>query len=104
MRRGDIWWAELPPPTGRRPVVLLSRDEAYAIRALVTVAPVTTRIRQIPAEVPLGPEDGLPQPCVVNLDTILTIAKASLREHLATLSAEKLEAVERAIRFALAME
>lgn len=60
MRRGDIWWAELPPPTGRRPVVLLSRDEAYAIRALVTVAPVTTRIRQIPAEVPLGPEDGLP--------------------------------------------
>lgn len=104
MRRGDIWWAELPPPTGRRPVVLLSRDEAYAIRALVTVAPVTTRIRQIPAEVPLGPEDGLPQPCVVNLDTILTIAKASLLEHLATLSAEKLEAVERAIRFALAME
>jgi mRNA interferase MazF len=70
----------------------------------VTVAPVTTRIRQIPAEVPLGPEDGLHQLCVVNLDTILTIAKASLREHLATLSAEKIEAVEAAIRFALAME
>ncbi|HWQ69980.1 MAG TPA: type II toxin-antitoxin system PemK/MazF family toxin [Patescibacteria group bacterium] len=104
MRRGDIWWAELPPPTGRRPVVLLSRDEAYAIRVLVTVAPVTTRIRKIPAEVPLGPEDGLPQPCVVNLDTILTIAKAGLREHITTLSAEKLEAVETAIRFALAME
>ena len=104
MRRGDIWWAELPPPAGRRPVVLLSRDEAYAIRALVTVAPVTTRIRQIPAEVPLGHEDGLSQPCVVNLDTILAIAKASLREHLATLSAEKLEAVEAAIHFALAME
>jgi mRNA interferase MazF len=70
----------------------------------MTVAPVTTRIRQIPAEVPLGLEDGLPRPCVVNLDTILTIAKASLREHITTLSAEKTEAVETAIRFALAME
>ncbi|RPJ34838.1 MAG: type II toxin-antitoxin system PemK/MazF family toxin [Planctomycetaceae bacterium] len=54
MRRGEVWWADLPPPTGRRPVVLLSRDDAYAVRALVTVAPVTTRIRSIPAEVPLG--------------------------------------------------
>lgn len=103
MRRGEIWWAELPPPSGRRPVVLLSRDEAYAIRGLVTVAPVTTRIRHIPIEVPLGPADGLAQPCVVNLDTILTIAKASLREHIATLTTEQLSAVEAAIRFALAL-
>ena len=104
MRRGEIWWADLPPPAGRRPVVLLSRDEAYAIRGLITVAPVTTRIRHIPVEVPLGLADGLPQPCVVNLDTILTIAKASLREHIATLTAEKLSAVDAAIRFALALE
>jgi mRNA interferase MazF len=75
MRRGEVWWADLPPPTGRRPVVLLSRNEAYAVRALVTVAPVTTRIRSIPAEVSLGPEDGLPRDCVANLDTIITIAK-----------------------------
>jgi hypothetical protein len=68
MKRGEVWWADLPPPTGRRPVVLLSRDEAYAVRALVTVASVTTRIRSIPAEVPLGPEDGLPRDCVANLD------------------------------------
>ena len=104
MRRGEIWWADLPPPAGRRPVVLLSRDEAYAIRGLVTVAPVTTRIRHIPVEVPLGLADGLSQPCVVNLDTILTIAKASLREQIAALAAEKLSAVEAAIRFALALE
>jgi mRNA-degrading endonuclease toxin of MazEF toxin-antitoxin module len=83
---------------------LLSRDEAYSIRALVTVAPVTTRIRHIPVEVPLGPEDGLLQPCVMNLDTILTIAKTSLREHIATLTVEKLRAVEAAIRFALELE
>ena len=80
MQRGDVWWANLPPPSGRRPVVLLSRDEAYAARALVTVAPVTTRIRNIPVEVILGPQDGLPRRCVVNLDTITTISKANLLE------------------------
>lgn len=104
MKRGEIWWAELGPPSGRRPVVLLSRDEAYPVRELVTVAPVTTRVRHIPSEVPLGLEDGLPKPCVINLDTITTIARASLRDRLATLSAEKRKAVEVALHFALGME
>ncbi len=103
MKRGEIWWAELDPPAGRRPVLLLSRDEAYTIRELVIVAPVTTRIRHIPSEVPLGPEDGLPKPCVVNLDTITTIARASLRDKLTTLSPEKLKAVEVALHFALGL-
>ena len=73
MKRGEIWWTELEPPAGKRPVVLLSRDEAYAVRSLVTIAPVTTRIRGIAAEVPLTVEDGMPQACVVNLDVITTI-------------------------------
>ena len=101
MRRGEVWWVELPSPAGRRPVLLLSRNEAYAVRGLVTVAPVTTRIRRIPSEVPLGPEDGLSQECVINLDTITTIAKASLRERLTTLSPAKLKEVEAALHFAL---
>jgi mRNA interferase MazF len=104
VKRGEVWWANLPPPTDRRPVVLLSRDEAYAVRALVTVASVTIRIRHIPAEVSLGPKEGLPRNCVVNLDTILTIAKASLQEYLASLSPEKLRAVDAAIHFALGLE
>ena len=104
MKRGEIWWAELEPPVGRRPVLLLSRDEAYSVRDLVIVAPVTTRVRHIPSEVPLGVEEGLPKPCVINLDTITTIAKASLRDRLTTLSAEKQKAVELALHFALGME
>lgn len=104
MKRGEIWWAELEPPAGRRPVLLLSRDEAYSVRELVTVAPVTTRVRRIPSEVFLNLEDGLPKPCVVNLDTITTIAKASLRDRLTTLSAEKQKAVDSAIHFSLGME
>jgi len=104
VRRGEIWWAELAPPAGRRPVLLLSRNEAYLVRELITVAPVTTRMRHIPVEVPLGPEDGLPRSCVANLDVITTIAKRSLKEKLVALSPEKLKAVETAIHFALGLE
>ena len=104
MKRGEIWWAELDPPAGRRPVLLLSRDEAYSVRELVTIAPVTTRVRHIPSEVILGLEDGLPKPCVINLDTITTIAKASLRERMTVLSQEKQKAVELALHFALGIE
>jgi len=103
MRRGEIWWAELAPPGGRRPVLLLSRNESYAVRELVLVAPLTTRIRSIPAEVPLGTDDGLPRVCVVNLDVITTIAKSSLSERLTGLSAEKLKEVEAALHFALGL-
>ena len=104
MKRGEIWWAELGSPAGRRPVLLLSRNEAYGVRKLVMVAPVTTRIRGIPSEVPLGDEDGVTRACVINVDTITTIAKASLRERLTALSAEKLKAVEEALHFSLGLE
>jgi len=85
-------------------VLLLSRNEAYAVRELVMVAPLTTRIRGIPSEVSLGDEDGVPHAYVVNLDTITTIAKVSLRERLTTLSAEKSKAVEQALHFSLGLE
>ena len=104
MRRGEIWWAELPPPAGPRPVLLLSRDEAYLVRQLLTVAPLTTRIRGIPVEVPLGKEDGLPKACVANLDSLVTIPKARLRRRVARLEGRKLRAVEQALRFALGID
>ena len=104
MRRGEIWWAELEPPAGRRPVILLSHNEAYSVRSLIIVAPVTTRIRRIPSEVLLGTDDGLPQDCVANLDTITMIPKDCLRSRLATLNAKKLKEVEAAIHFALGLE
>jgi mRNA interferase MazF len=103
MRRGDVWWADLPPPAGSRPVVLLSRNEAYAVRDLVTVAPVTTRSRGIPTEVPLSREDGLPRKCVVSLDTVTTIRRNLLSRRIAVLVPGKLAAVDRALRFALGL-
>lgn len=104
MRRGEVWWAALPKPAGRRPVVLLSRDEAYAVRALVTVVPVTTRKRDIPVEVPLGREEGLPRSCVANADTIATIPKAALVGYAGVLAPDKLAALEAAVRFALGLD
>ncbi len=99
--RSGVWWAELPLPLGRCPVVLLSRDEAYKVRNAITVAEVTTTIREIPVEVLLGPEDGLPKKCVVNLDTILKIRKDLLNERITLLRSEKLQQIDRAIKFAL---
>ena len=104
MKRGEVWWAEMEPPTGRHPVVLLSRDEAYSVRSLVIVAPVTKRMRHIPSEVPLGVDDGVPQDCVANMDTITTIPKECLRSRLATLGHRRLKEVEAAIHFALGLE
>ena len=99
--RGEIWWADLEK---RRPVVLLSRDEAYEIRGLVTVAPVTTRNRNLSVEIQLGKGEGLPKTCVANLDVITTIPKRSLVERIAMLPAKKLEALDDALRFALGLD
>ena len=104
MRRGEIWWADQPEPIGKRPVLLLSRDEAYDVRNAVCVAQVTTTIRNIPVEVSLDKEDGLPERCVVNLDTITTIRKVLLIKRVALLRTEKIEKINHAIKFALELD
>ena len=103
MKRGEVWWANLPAPIGKRPVVLLSRDEAYSVRNAATVAEVTTRIRGIPVEVQLGPDDGLPKKCVVKLDTIVTIRKELLIERITLLQKDKVDQIDGAIKFALGL-
>ena len=101
MRRGEVWWAHLPRPIGRRPVVLLSRDAAYRVRTAVTVAPVTRTVRDIPVEVPLDRADGLPTRCVVNLDDTTTIPKTLVTERISALSVERMREIDEAVRFAL---
>ena len=101
MQRGEAWWANLPKPIGRRPVILLSRDEAYLVRSSVTVAEITITIRNIPVEVPLDISDGLSKKCVANLDSVITIPKNLLKSHITTLSPEKVEKINEAIKFAL---
>ncbi len=97
--RGAVFWLELELE-GRRPVCVLTRDAAISALANVVVALVTTRVRELPSEVPLGPEDGLPQPCVISLDNLRTVPKAQLVEPITTLGPEKLAALCRALRSA----
>jgi mRNA interferase MazF len=104
MKRGEVWWVDLPAPAGRRPAVLLSRDAAYRVRAAITVAPVTRTIRNIPVEVPLDRSDGMPARCVVNLDDITTIPKALIKQRITGLSAENIGRIDQAIRFALDLD
>lgn len=103
MKRGEIWWAEMPLPAGKRPVVLVSRESSYAIRMSVTVAEVSRTIRGIATEVALGPRDGLPAKCVANTDNLVTIPKTWLTRCIAPLSLSKSKALDEALRFALGL-
>lgn len=76
MDRGEVWWADLPPPVGRRPVLLLTRSAAVSARNQIVVAQVTRTIHNLPCEVPLGRSDGMPRECVVNLDVLITVPKS----------------------------
>ncbi len=101
MQRGEVWWADLPPPLGRRPVLLVSRTGAILARTLVTVAPITRTVHRLPIEVPLDERDGMPVPCVVNLDNIVTVPKNVLIERITALSHRQLDRVRTSILIAL---
>lgn len=104
MKRGEVWWVDMPPPAGPRPAVLLSRDAAYRVRAAVTVAPVTRTVRNIPVEVVLDQSDGMSTRCVVHLDDITTLPKSLLKQQITSLAPEKIQQIDRAIRFALDLD
>jgi mRNA interferase MazF len=76
--RNDIFWADLGPPAGRRPVCVLTRDAAIAVLTSVTCAPITRTIRGIRSEVELGVEHGLPEACVISCDNVITIPLVAL--------------------------
>lgn len=101
VRRGEVWWAQADK---RRPVVLVSRAEAYAVRAAVVVAPASTTVRGFATEVRLGRAEGLPRACVVNCDWLLTLHKDSLVEKAGSLSPAKLRQLDDALRFALGLD
>jgi mRNA interferase MazF len=103
IQRGEVWWADFGGSVGTRPVLVLTRDEGIRVRRNVTVAPVTTTIRSIPTELELGPADGLPRPCVADLDSLQTIRKSLLRDRITSLTSAKLAEAEDAVRFALAL-
>lgn len=101
MRRGEIRWYRFSRPDKKRPVVVLTRDSVLEYLGEVTIAPITSTIRDIPSEVALGPSDGLPRECAVNLDHVQTVSKSRLGGLIATLPSRRMIEVRNALLFAL---
>jgi mRNA interferase MazF len=98
--RGEIWFAEVGRK--RRPVLLLTRPEVIDVRALVTVAEVTTSARNIAAEVEFDHEEaGLDRPSVINCDGLHTITKTSLTSYAGSVNEVTMERVCSAVGYAL---
>jgi mRNA interferase MazF len=101
MTRGEVRWYRFAEPDKRRPVLVLTRGSALEYLREVTVAPVTSTIRRIPTEVVLGPSDGVPHDCAVNLDHLQTVPAARLGARLTVLDAARMAEVRDALLFAL---
>ena len=99
VRRGDVWWAELP--SGRHPVVVLTRDAAIPVLRDVLVMPITTTARGIPTEVRLDESDGLPRACVATADNAGPLSAAYLVGRITALPAERMAQICRALNLAI---
>ena len=103
MKRGDIRWYKFEKPDKNRPVVILTRDSIISHIGEVTVAPVTSTIRDIPSEVMLSEVNGMPGECAVNCDHLQTVTKGKIGSLITTLSPSKMREVRNAVAFALAL-
>lgn len=101
MKRGEVRWYKFQPPDKNRPVLILTRDSILEYLGEVTVAPITLTIRDIPSEVFLSKENGMPKDCAINCDHIQTVSKEKIGSRITTLSSEKMDQVREAILFAL---
>lgn len=101
MKRGEVRWYKFKHPDKKRPVVILTRNSILEYLGEVTIAPVTSTIRDIPSEVLLSRLDGMHNDCAINCDHIQTVSKSNVGSMVTSLSKEKLSEVRDAINFAL---
>jgi mRNA interferase MazF len=103
VRRGEVWWAEVPD-TGRRPFLVMTRDAAIPVLRSVLVAPITRTVRSIPTELALGSDDGLPRECAASFDNLRVVPKAYLVERITELDAARMRHACAAARRAIDCE
>ena len=101
MKHGEIRWYRFAPPDKRRPVLILTRDSASPYLAEVTIAPITSTVRDIPSEVFLSEAEGMPRDCAINCDHLQTVSKGRIGALITSLPRARMTEVGRAIRFAL---
>lgn len=101
MKHGEIHWYKFVNPDKKRPVLILTRDSVLEYLGEITVAPITSTIRDIPSEVLLSNADGMPRDCAVNCDHLQTVSKEKIGSLITSLPPAKMVDVGRAISFAL---
>ena len=101
MKRGEIRWYKFKAPDKKRPVLVLTRDSVLEYLGEVTVAPITSTVRDIPSEVFLSKQNGMTKDCAINCDHIQTVPKGKIGSLITALSKDKLEQVREAIHFAI---
>lgn len=101
MKQYEVWWVTLPAPIGRRPVMLLSRDAAYEFLNNVLVVEITTTVRGIAQEVPLGYRERLPGRCVANFDNLHSVHRTALQSRIGSLAKSRVGEVKKALGYAL---
>lgn len=99
-RRGEVWWGEIEG-IGRRPFLVMTRTAAIPVLNSVLAAPMTRTIRNIPTEVLLGPDDGMPTECAANFDNLRVVPKGYLVERVCALDPTRLIDSCRALRAAV---
>jgi mRNA interferase MazF len=103
VNRGDVCWYTFRTPDKKRPVLILTRNSAITVLNSVTIAPITSTIRNIPTEVVLTESDGLPHTCAANFDNLQTVPKSQIGDRIAQLSRHKMKQAAAAVSFALAL-
>jgi mRNA interferase MazF len=101
LNRGAVHLCRFEKPDKQRPVLILTRDAAVSHLSTVTIAPITSTIRDVPSEVALGVEDGMKGPCAVNLHNAVTIAQDRLGKRVGSLNDTRMRQVCAALRFSL---
>jgi mRNA interferase MazF len=101
MKRGEIRWYKFKAPDKKRPVLVLTRDSVLEYLGEVTVAPITSTVRDIPSEVFLTKQNGMTKDCAINCDHIQTVPKGKIGSLITAISKDKLEQVREAIHFAV---
>jgi mRNA interferase MazF len=101
LERGEIRLYRFDRPDKERPVLILTRSSAVAYLSSVTVAPITSTIRGVPSEVPVGVDEGLKQPCAVNLHNLVTVRQDAIGRRLGELTPRRMREVCAALAFAL---
>lgn len=112
MKRGEVWWATLPPPSGsgpgfRRPILIIQSNpfnDSRISTASVAVISSNLALAEAPGNVRIGKaESGLSKPSVVNVSQVLTVDKALLTERVRLLPAAVMARVDNGLRLALGL-